>query len=189
VAAILIVDGRPSGPKAILAKIDAVLSSESTPPMPWLDPSQCSRDQPQVVSSSLESKIQDFEASEQRVAAVVGFAHQIAAEREARALLDTLCAAAREVTLAQKAIMGVEAVDGPAFHRAIADRRPVRLRNPAGRPEAIGLPENHPLTYSSLVVPIASPSVVYGCLGLHLRVLYMSAYADHEIGQPAAHPL
>jgi GAF domain-containing protein len=46
----------------------------------------------------------------------------------------------------------------------------VRLRNPGGRPEAIGLPLDHPLTFSALVVPIASPTRVYGCLGLRNKL-------------------
>ena len=187
---------KPSEPTSILAKIDAALAAGDPHATPWQDPPQFSRDRLRVVSSALESKIEEFEASEQRMAAIVGLAHQIAAERDPHALLDTLCAAAREVTLAQHAIImmlsddrsafrrlvtsgvddeilrriDVSAVDGPAFNRAIAERRPVRLRNPAGRPEALGLPKNHPLTYSSLVVPIASPGFVYGCLVLRNKL-------------------
>ena len=63
------------------------------------------------------------------MAAIVGFAHQIAAERDADVLLDKVCAAAREVTLAQHAIItmltpgqiGVP-TDGDERHR----RRPAR---------------------------------------------------------------
>jgi PAS domain S-box-containing protein len=196
---------KPSEPEAILAKVDAVLASGGTPSAPLPERSQFSRDHLKVVSSALESKVEDFEASEQRMAAIVGLAHQIAAERDASVLLDKVCRAAREVTLAQHAVvailsedrsafrrvaasgiddetlrrMDVASVDGPAIHRAIAERRPVRLRNPQGQPEAIGLPKNHPPTYSSLVVPIASPSVVYGCLFLRNR-LGAEGFSDRD---------
>jgi CheY-like chemotaxis protein len=49
--------------------------------------------------------IKDSSAGEQRTAAIVALAQQIAAERNARALLDRLCTAAREVTLAHHAII------------------------------------------------------------------------------------
>jgi hypothetical protein len=49
--------------------------------------------------------IKDSNAGEQRTAAIVALAQQIAAERNARALLDRLCTAAREVTLAHHAII------------------------------------------------------------------------------------
>jgi PAS domain S-box-containing protein len=194
-----------SEPKAILAKIDAVLAAGGRPPAPGHAPSRINRDPLPMVRSALESPIEDFQASEQRMAAIAALAHQIAAEREAHVLLEGLCAAAREVTLAQHAIitmttgdrsafqrvataglddetlgrMEMEAVDGPAFHRAIAERRPVRLRNPDGRPEAIGLPKTHPLTYSLLVVPVASPGAVYGCLALHNR-LGAEGFSDRD---------
>jgi len=139
------------------------------------------------------SKTDEFDARE-RAAAIVGLVHQIAAERDTQVLLDKVCAAAREATLAEHAITTILAdarasrrvatsgldenalrqieqiemasAGEPAFDRAIAERRPVRLINPEGRPEAIGLPEHHPPTYSALVVPIASPTFVYGCLRL-----------------------
>jgi PAS domain S-box-containing protein len=187
---------KPSDYGTMLAKVDAALESVGTPPTPIRDRAQFSRDHLQVVTSALESKADDFEASEHRMSAIVGFAQQIAAEHEADALLAKVCAAAREVTLAQHCVvtmladdrlvfrrvatcgldddalgqMKVAGVDGPAFKGAIADRRPVRMENPEGRPEALGLPDDHPLTYSLLVVPIASPSLVYGCLSLRNKL-------------------
>jgi PAS domain S-box-containing protein len=196
---------KPSEPQIILAKIDAVLASGEHAPMPLPAPSEFSRDHLRATSAALQSKLDDFETSEHRMAAMVGLAHEIAAERDARVLLNKACAAAREATLAQHAIimmltdrgsafrrvaasgvdddvlarMEVAAVDGPAFARAIAERLPVRLRNPAGRPEAIGLPASDPLTYSSLVVPIASPSLVYGCLALRNK-LGADGFSDRD---------
>jgi PAS domain S-box-containing protein len=197
---------KPSEPDAILAKVDAVLAAGGHLTTAVRDPAQLTtavrdaaqfnRDHLRVVSSALESKAEDFEASEQRMAAIVGLTQQIAAERDTGVLLERLCTAARDVTLAQHAAvmmlthersafqrvatrgiadetlrgMDVPAVDGPAFRQAIVDRQPVRLRNPQGHPEAIGLPENDPPTYSCLVVPIASPDLVYGCLCLRNRL-------------------
>jgi two-component system cell cycle sensor histidine kinase/response regulator CckA len=120
-----------------------------------------------VMLDITERNRKDFEASEQRMATIVGFAHQIAAERNAHVLLDQLCAAAREVTRAEHAVITMLTDDRSAFLRAatsgiddesfrwmevgtvIAEGRPVRLTNP-----------------SSLAVPILSPRLVYGCLSL-----------------------
>src|SRR5260370_38036829 len=157
---------KPSEPQTILAKVDAVLASGGNPPTPLQTPSQFSRDHLTAMSAALQAKLDDFETSEHRMAAIVGLAHEIAAERDAHVLLDKVCAAAREVTLAQHAIimvltdrgsasrrvaasgvdddilarMDVAAVEGPAFARAVTERLPVRLRDPGGPAEAIGPP-------------------------------------------------
>ncbi len=56
--------------------------------------------------------IKDSDSGERRTGAIVALAQQIAAERNARALLDRLCAAAREVTLAHHAIIKDAPDDG-----------------------------------------------------------------------------
>jgi PAS domain S-box-containing protein len=196
---------KPSEPKTILAKVNAILAAGKKPSTPRQDPSEFTRDHLRVVSSALESKVDDLEASEQRMAAIIGLAHQIAAQRDPGALLNTVCSAARDVTLAQHAVIGmltddgsafrrvetigideitlsrmdVAAVDGPLFTPVISERRPVRIKNPDGRPETIGLPANHPATHSCLLVPIASPSRVYGCLGLRNK-LGADGFSDRD---------
>jgi CheY-like chemotaxis protein len=51
--------------------------------------------------------IQDSEVGTQRRAAIVALAQQIAADRNTHALLDRLCAAIRELTLAQHAVIQI----------------------------------------------------------------------------------
>ena len=111
-------------------------------------------------------------------------------------LLNTVCSAARDMTLSQHAViamitddrsafqrvvtigidevtlsrMEVPAIDGPLLNRVIGERRSVRLKDLDGRPETIGLPASHPPTHSCLLVPIASPSRVYGYLWLRNKV-------------------
>jgi PAS domain S-box-containing protein len=196
---------KPSEPKAILAKVNAVLTSGEKPTTHRQDASDFSRDHLRVVSSALESKVEDLEASEQRMAAIVDLAHQIAAERDPRVLLNTVCSAARDVTLSQHAViamitddrsafrrvvtigidevtlsrMEVPAIDGPLLNRVIGERRSVRLKNLDGRPETIGLPASHPPTHSCLLVPIASPSRVYGYLGLRNK-LGADGFSDRD---------
>ena len=196
---------KPSEPKAILAKVNAVLTSGEKATTHRQDASDFSRDHLHVVSSALESKVEDLEASEQRMAAIVDLARRIAAERDPRVLLNTVCSAARDVTLSQHAViamitddrsafrrvvtigidevtlsrMEVPAIDGPLLNRVIGERRSVRLKNLDGRPETIGLPASHPPTHSCLLVPIASPSRVYGYLGLRNK-LGADGFSDRD---------
>src|SRR5687768_11286702 len=79
---------KPSASSVILAMVDAVLAHGATPCTVLQDPSQFVRDHLRVVRSTLESKVEELKASEHCMAAIAGFAHQIAAERDADVLLD-----------------------------------------------------------------------------------------------------
>ncbi len=59
---------------------------------------------------------------------------------------------------------------GGALLDAVRERRPIRVRNSGGRPEALGLPADHPKVSSLLSVPIASPRRVYGWLSLRNKL-------------------
>jgi CheY-like chemotaxis protein len=65
--------------------------------------------------------IRDSDSGEQRTAAIVALAQQIAAERNARDLLDRLSTAAREVTLAHQAIIRMLRMTGVGMD--IAEQR------------------------------------------------------------------
>jgi signal transduction histidine kinase len=59
--------------------------------------------------------------------------------------------------------------DHPA-RRVVEQREIVAGTNPSGRPEELCLPREHPPVHSFLLVPIASPSRVYGWLALVEKV-------------------
>ena len=196
---------RPGEPSAILATVNAALTSSATRTTALLGCRLLDRGRGRAAGSALAARHVESEAGERRMAAIVGIAHQIAAERDPLVLMKTVCAAAREVTLAQHATIGMltygapvlqgvatsgldnetvrhmasASIDTPAFRLVMTERRPLRIRNPQGRPEAVGLPATHPPTYSCLNVPIASPSHVYGCLGL-LNKLGADGFSDRD---------
>jgi CheY-like chemotaxis protein len=62
--------------------------------------------------------MKDSDSGERRTGAIVALAQQIAAERNARALLDSLCTAAREVTLAHHAIIKMLRMTGVGMDMA-----------------------------------------------------------------------
>jgi signal transduction histidine kinase len=123
---------------------------------------------------------------------ILDVAEQLAAERNPIVLLDKVCSEARHLTLAQHAVVGLVSEEGSAgrvlhisgldaaakarltprsvggglLTTVLQERRPVRTQNPRGRPEALGLPAEHPALSSVLSVPIASSSRVYGWITL-----------------------
>jgi diguanylate cyclase (GGDEF)-like protein len=188
---------KPSEPTVILAKIEAVLAG----PEALLEAGphglrRFDHDHLQLMTSTFASRFSDFEVSEQRMAAIVDVAHRLASEHDPDVLLNTVCAAAREVTLAQHAVLGVLSDDGATtralfvsgldeattaamtlplirgtpLSAVVNDRQALRQENPEGRPEVVGLPVDHPPVFSRLTVPIASARTVYGWLGLRNKL-------------------
>jgi len=185
---------KPSAPQVILATVDAALGSSTRVPSAPLDRAEFDREHLHLVSSTLAARIDGFEAEKERMKDVLEVAAQIAAQRDPLALLDTMCTEARHATLAQHAVAGLVTEDGSTremlwtsgldaatraglkssagdtLDAAVRERRPVRTRNPGGRPEALGLPAGHPAVSSLLSVPIASSSRVYGWLSLRNKL-------------------
>ena len=132
------------------------------------------------------------------MALLLEHSQRLMAERDPAALLRHVVSAARDITHAAIAGVGIFSDDGTRFEdlisvgleenavadlkqllaldrdnpgrRVIATREPVVVTNPSGDPQAIGLPASHPPVHSFLFVPIASPSRVYGWLALVEKV-------------------
>jgi signal transduction histidine kinase len=186
---------KPSAPKRILATVDAVIAS-TAPTDVSVDRQTFDREHLHLVSSTLAARIDRFQAEQLRTAAVAEVSQQIASEHDPVALLHKLCRDGREVTLAQHAVVGLlspkgvardrlyssglddetavgmkpPSVQGGVIGTVLGERRPVRARNPDGRPEALGLPADDPPVSSLLSVPIASSSHVYGWLSLRNKL-------------------
>jgi DNA-binding response OmpR family regulator/signal transduction histidine kinase len=188
---------KPSEPDAILAAIDAVLKRGRQRLAPVEDaPRSFDRDHWHVVNAKLARKLTDLESAEQRLAAVVEFCRLFATERDRSVLLRQVAAISRRVTFAKHSFVGLLSEDGATvehflvdgldpetvsrleapsprarvLHRVLSERAAFRGRNPGGRPEALGLPPNHPEIHSYLAVPIESPSRVYGWLSVRNKL-------------------
>jgi len=183
---------KPSPSQVILATVDAALGSIVQMPSAPLDRAGFERGHLDLVSTTLAARIDQFEAEKDRMNAVLAVAQQIAAERDPHSLLNKVCAEARDVTLAQHAVVGLLPEEGSSremlytcgldaattagmkpppvgstlLSEVVQEGRSVRRRNPEVRPEELGLPADHPTVSSLLSVPIATSSRVYGWLSL-----------------------
>jgi PAS domain S-box-containing protein len=186
---------KPSEPEAIMAKVDAVLGHPSVVMIPR-SVAGLDREHLRIVSDTLVEKIAELEASQLCLAAVVTLCHRFASQLDPITLLKSVCAAARDVTLARYSVVGLTNDDGAGVLHAVTcgldvtagcatgvslprgplldpilnDRAAVRQTNPDGRPERFGLPSTHPGVYSYLGVPIASPAKVYGWIELQNKI-------------------
>jgi PAS domain S-box-containing protein len=137
----------------------------------------------------------------------------LASESDPRRLIQEFCKSARELINARCAVVGLVSADGEIAaslevaglegatnssfqelqktHRAVrvvignnGDPRPVRLRNPGGKPEALGFPPDCPSFDSILAAPIASPKRTYGwlCLFQKLGAQEFSEEEQHLAG-------
>jgi signal transduction histidine kinase len=187
---------KPSAPNLTLATIDAALDSTRHGASPPLDRPAFDREHLHLVGSALAVRTDRLEAEKERLAAVLEVAAELAGDRDPFTMLNTLCSRMRHLTLAQHAVIGLLSPDGrpremlytsgfdetvesalkpPSADSAlltvvVGARQPVRTRNPGGRPEALGLPVDHPTVSSLLSVPIASWNQVYGWLSLRNKL-------------------
>ena len=188
VAAILT---KPSAPKAILTTVRSVLDAEK-PPAPQLDRASFDREHLQVVSSTLAARISDLEAGEQRMAAVVAIAQEVIGQRTSSARLTRVCAAAREVTLARYALIGLlddagtatvdlfasgfdaatsaelrsPPIRGTPLELVVGQRQTVRFVMPQNEDDPFPVLRGRTGNTSVLAVPLATATRVYGWLAL-----------------------
>ena len=170
---------KPSEPDVIVAKIAALLGRSALPEAPL--PPTFEQEHLRVVSDKLVDKVRTLEAIEQRLAAVVRLCHRFTSQLDPAAMLDDICEATRETTLAQYAVValvngvgdaaaqvvtsgarppgspGVEPFPRLIADRILADRAPVRQ---------ISADQDRSGARSCLGVPIASALQVYGWIGL-----------------------
>jgi signal transduction histidine kinase len=110
-----------------------------------------------------------------RLALLLEQTQRLMAERDLAALPRLVASAAREITGARIATVGIVSDDGERFENVVSMCLDERMAGEAGRPLSMAV--EHPARRavdhrdvvtdgSGLFVPIASPSRVYGCLAL-----------------------
>src|SRR5262249_4188175 len=187
---------KPSPPTTILETIARALQTTAPTSPLSKDRARFNHDHLQVVSATFASRMDELEAGEQRMAAIVEIARELTAEREPTALLRKVCSAAREVTLAQHAVLGLldstqhstaalftsgpdealasemkpPALVGSPLDSVVSNRRPLRVGHDEKGREALSDAFGPLPTYSFLAVPLATPTRVLGWLALRNKL-------------------
>jgi PAS domain S-box-containing protein len=189
---------KPAAPSTILNAVrDALHGTIAAESPASVDRTGFEREHLQVVSSTLLSRVDELHAGEQRMAALVQVAQELTAERNPTDLLNKVCAAAREVTLAQHAILGLVSqpaldttelytsgiddltrrrlkparLSGTALADVVERRQNIRLARPApDQPALDGTMGGWSPLESILVVPLATQVRVLGWLALRNKL-------------------
>ena len=200
---------KADAPQSIVAAVDAALGSRVPAPGARIVAADLGREPVMADTWAPTGVIDDGDAETERMKAVLEVAEQIAVQRTALDVINTVCVEARHATLARHAVVGLLTDEGstgdllytsgfdaatavsvkpPSIGAAlltdvVRKRRPVRTRNLDGRPEVLGLPADHPTVSSLLSVPIATSSRVYGWLSLWNKLGTDRIHRDRRTGR------
>lgn len=179
---------KPCPPEDLLAAVDEALGARE-PSAPPTVAEDFDREHLRLLTNKLAAKADELEHANQRLAALTELNLKLSAERDTRILLDKVCQGVRELTGASYALLAMRGngngrkmvllghglteaeeetcretleASGGVLARVMTERRPVRFRNPGGRPEGIGLPPEFPAVHCGVAAPIASALAVYG---------------------------
>jgi CheY-like chemotaxis protein len=146
----------------------------------------------QVLAGVLESDTHEADAlaaSNARFAAFTEFNVQLTSERDPRALLERVCAGARDLLVSRYAVLAVKgndrgllfAISGIDFKgkpptppeldagplgEVVTEGRPWRISSPDNRGISAGLPDSYPPASAFLAAPLTSQTYTYGWLCL-----------------------
>jgi CheY-like chemotaxis protein len=172
--------------------LDHVREALARPPTLTVPPEAFHDEHVGLLTDKLSQKVGELEGANERLTALVDLGRQLTSERDPRRLVETTCAAARDVIGARFAVLGIladdgrrlrqvatsgldpEAVaaieaapaDGGILRRLLRDRRPWRVHYAAASSAAPALPPGHPPVRSLLGTAIHSAARVYGWLYL-----------------------
>ncbi len=105
---------KPSEPEVILGVVNAALSlTPPTPPAP--PPEEFDREHLRLLTDKLSKKVNELEAANHRLAALLQVGQQLASEHDPLRLLENLCPAARETVTARYAAVGLLEEGGRAL--------------------------------------------------------------------------
>jgi DNA-binding response OmpR family regulator len=190
---------RQSSPHHMIHVVDEATTASPCTPGAAVDRVSVGHDHLRLVKSTLAARIDRTEAARQYMAAITEVAHHLASERDPVRLIQIVCAEARRMTLARAAAIGLVSEHRPAVPQAIVaaglemqmetllpphapppagpllsavlgERRAVRTHKDDAVPDIPGIPPDFLPGASSLTVPIASATKVYGWLNLRSKL-------------------
>ncbi|MBK5299089.1 MAG: response regulator [Vicinamibacteria bacterium] len=184
---------KPAESEEVLAIVGRVLSGESeagTSAAARPLSTEFDREHLRLLTDKLSEKAGDLRATNTRLKALINIGLELASEKDPGRLLQSVCAAARELFSATYVTVGLLdpndrtvqrllclGADAPGWvaagdslpgilATAVTERRTLRGDNPGGDPARLLLPALHPEIQAFLAAPFASPVHVYGWICL-----------------------
>jgi diguanylate cyclase (GGDEF)-like protein len=182
---------KPCVPEDILEAVEQALGHQETSVAQPIT-EDFDREHLRLMTDKLSEKAHMLQRAKDRLSALTELNLRLASERDPHALLEQVCRGARDLIGAKYAVLcvkntldgkpfystvsGIDAdmaaelgqprIDNAVFASVVSARESLRLDNPGGDPQDIGLPANYPFASSALVCPIASLDSTYGWICL-----------------------
>jgi two-component system cell cycle sensor histidine kinase/response regulator CckA len=187
---------KPSEPEEVLKAVEAALRLAPVPAPPQTSTDEFDREHLRLLTDKLSQKADDLKVTNERLSALIDLNLQLASELDLQRLIQRFGRAVRLIVGARYSITAILDADGEQFKslftsgmdaetaarlgsqdpRSAALNAPlregatIRLRNPSGDPLALGFSSSHPPIHAFLGAPIASPTRLYGYVGLIDRI-------------------
>ncbi|MGH9141132.1 MAG: response regulator [Vicinamibacterales bacterium] len=184
---------KPVEPEEVLNVVGRVLSGE-TPARTQPDASplrrEFDREHLRLLTDKLSNQAGDLSSANARLRALINIGLELASERDSNRLLETVCAAVRDLFGATSVTLGIlhrtdrtlqhfvsHGTDAPPWIKigdavtgllrtVVDERKSMRGENAGGDPASLQFPPRHPEVHAFLAAPIASPAHVYGWICL-----------------------
>jgi len=183
---------KPSEPEEVLKAVEAALRLTPVPAPPQTSTDEFDREHLRLLTDKLSQKADDLIVTNERLSALIDLNLQLASELDLQRLIQRFGRAARLIIGARYSITAILDADGEQFqslftsgmdaetaarlgsqdpqsaalNAPLREGATIRLRNPSGDPLALGFSSSHPLIHAFLGAPIASPTRLYGYVGL-----------------------
>ncbi|MGZ5159732.1 MAG: EAL domain-containing protein [Burkholderiales bacterium] len=185
---------KPCEPEVILRVVGEALKAprkKRSPPPRDFDHAHL-----RVVTDKLSATADELKIANERLAALIEINLQLASERDPQHMVESVCAAARDLIGARYAVLavgkgrrqgtdhcataGMDAettgqLERPSLNAGVTgitytQRKSQRLSGPQADARSLGLPSNHPPVHALVVAPIVSLAHVYGWICLTDKV-------------------
>ena len=193
---VLAVITKPSEPEEVLKAVEAALRLTPVPAPPQTSTDEFDREHLRLLTDKLSQKADDLKVTNERLCALIDLNLQLASELDLQRLIQSFGRAARLIIGARYSITAILDADGEQFkslftsgmdaktaarlgsqdpqsaalNAPLREGATIRLRNPSGDPLALGFSSSHPPIHAFLGAPIASPTRLYGYVGLIDRI-------------------
>ena len=187
---------KPSEPEEILKAVETAFRLTPVPAPPQTSTDEFDREHLRLLTEKLSRKADDLQVTNERLSALIDLNLQLASELDLQRLIQRFGRAARLIIGARYSITGILDADGRQFqslftsgmdaetaarlgsqdpqsaalNAPLREGATIRLRNPSGDPLTLGFSSSHPPIHAFLGAPIASPTRLYGYVGLIDRI-------------------